>query len=895
MKWTHGILARLRLLRRGEAEERMEEEIRFHLEMETEENLRAGMSPEEARRRAVLAFGGVEGHKEHLREGQTLAWTSGFSLDLRLGWRMLRKYPGLTVVGVLGMAIAIAIGAASFEILYTMIDADLPLDEGDRVVALQYWDAATNRAERGSPHDLVAWRAELESVQELSAFRDTERNLIVPGGAVEPVAVAEMTASAFQVARVPPLLGRPLVGEDERHGAPGVVVIGYDVWQTRFQGDPDVVGRDVRLGNIVYTVVGVMPEGFAFPVNHSYWAPLRADPLDYERREGPALFVFGRLATGVTMDEAQAELATVGQRMAASYPVTYGQLRPQVLPYTHPFSDMEEPGMAWMFHLVQVLISLLLVVVAVNVAILVYARTATRMGEIVVRGALGASRGRIVAQLSVEALVLSAGAAAAGLLIVWLGLTYWGVLVVDRRPFWLEFELSPGTILYAAGLAVLGAMIVGVVPALKATGREMQSRLRQLGGGTGMQMGRTWTVLIVVQVAIAVAVLPVAAAAVWGEFRPGLTGPNFAAGEFLTARLAMNQESPPAAQDSAGQHQIGSRFADRHTELMRRLKAEPNVSAVTFAARLPSVKFSGSTEVDAGRPEAEPARHMVRFLQVDRGFLDVFDATILAGRSFHSADMAGVATAVVANRSFVQKVLGGGDALGRRFRYTRTEDNLRPGDVELGDWYEIVGVVSDFPANEAEPGLGTATLYHPAAPGRLNPVSLIVQVQGITPELFAGRLREITAALDPNLRLNQVLSMDELHRQEQRGARLVAATVAVVALSVLLLSAGGIHALMSFTIAQRRKEIGIRAALGAHPRRILASVFARALRQLSLGLAIGCLVAGLVLETTITPPGQAAVFVLIVAVLVLAVGLLATLGPARRGLRIQPMEALREE
>jgi putative ABC transport system permease protein len=669
----------MRLLRRREAEERMEEEIRFHLEMATETNLRAGMSPEEARRRARLTFGGVEGHKERLREGRTFAWASGLSLDVRLGWRMLRKYPGLTGVGVLGMAIAIAIGAVTFQAIYTLIDADLPLDEGDRVVALQYWNAATNRAERGSVQDFVAWHAELESVQELSAFRNTERNLIVPGGVFEPVAVAEMTASGFQVARVPPLLGRPLLEEDEQRGAPAVVVIGYDVWQTRFQGDPDVVERDVRLGNTVHTVVGVMPQGFAFPVNHSYWVPLRADPLDYERREGPALFAFGRLAPGVTMDEAQAELATIGQRMATSDPATYGQLRPQVLPYTHPFSDMEEPGMAWIFFLVQVFVSLLMVVVAVNVAILVYARTATRIGEIVVRSALGASRGRIVAQLSVEALVLSAGAAAVGLLIVWLGLRYWGSLVVDRRPFWLDFELSSGTMLYATGLAVLGAVIVGVVPALKATGQGMQSRLRQLGGATGMQMGTTWTILIVVQVAIVVAVLPVGAATVWSELRPGLTMPNSAAGDLLTARLAMNEENSPAAQDTAGQHQIGSRFADRHSELLRRLKAEPNVSAVTFAAPLPTVEFRGLLEIEAGRPVAEPARHVVRFLQVDPGFLDVFDATVLAGRSFESADIAGPATAVLANRSFVQQVLGGGEALGRRFRYTRTEKTCDPG------------------------------------------------------------------------------------------------------------------------------------------------------------------------------------------------------------------------
>jgi hypothetical protein len=203
--------ARLRLLRRGAAEERMDEEIRFHVEMETEKNLRAGMSPREARRRAMLAFGAMEGHKERIRDGWTFAWASGLSLDLRLGVRMLRKYPGLTLIGGLAMAFAIWVGASTFEFLNQVVNPTLPLPGGSRIVGIRQWDASASGARKQVLHDFVAWREELSTIEDLGAFRTTRHNLSAPGVPAEPVEVAEMSASGFRVARVPPLLGRTLV------------------------------------------------------------------------------------------------------------------------------------------------------------------------------------------------------------------------------------------------------------------------------------------------------------------------------------------------------------------------------------------------------------------------------------------------------------------------------------------------------------------------------------------------------------------------------------------------------------------------------------------------------------------------------------------------------------
>ena len=826
--------------------------------------------------------------------GAGMSW-----LDFKLGLRMLIKYPALTLVGGLGMAVAIAIGASFFTISYSYIQPTLPLDEGERVVGIENWDGGANDQDRRSLHDFVTWRDELESVEDLGAFRTVGRNLIVPDGPTEPVGVAEMTASGFRVARVPPLLGRTLVEEDEREGALPVVVIGYDVWQTRFAGDPAIVGRDVRLGNTMHTVVGVMPEGFAFPINHSFWAPLQADPADYERRQGPEIYVFGRLAPGVTLEEAQAELTTIGQRTAAAFPETHGQLRPLIVPYTALPGIFS--GTSWEFFLAQLLLSMLLVAVCANVAILVYARTATRHGEIAVRTALGASRLRIVAQLFVEALVLSAGAAAVGLVIARLALRQVDFFLAQafdgQLPFWMDLGLSPGTVVYVVGLTVLAAVIVGVVPAVKATGRRMQSALRQLGGGTGMRFGRTWTVLVVAQVAFAVAVLPGAVFHAWEFIRRGIAEPGFAAEEFLTTRLEMDRETPPSAEAEAHRREFASRYGDLQVELVRRLEAESGVSAVTLASSLPGQEPTARIEVDGVPPPAGSASgSRVRFLRVDGNFFDAFDVPILTGRQFRSGDLDTASTAVIVNRAFVQQFLDDGNALGRRVRYLGTRDRRPRSDSESGRWYEIVGVVGDLPANTMDESVQTR-LYHPMAPGQLYPVSLALRVRGAAPASFAGRLREITTALDPTQRPQEIRPLDVVLREEQGLYRLGAWAFGLVTLSVLLLSAAGISALMSFTVTERRREIGIRSALGADPRRILGSIFSRALGQLVIGGVVGVMLAALLERLTggALMAGQGTVLLPAVAVLMIAVGLLAAVGPARRGLRIQPIEALRAD
>jgi putative ABC transport system permease protein len=899
--------------RAGQAEAELAREISSHLQFLEDRFVAEGMSVEEARFAARRAFGGVEQVKEHQRDARSFRWLDEWWLDLKLGVRMLIKYPGLTAVGVLGMAVGIGIGAGSFAFFYSYLDPPLPLDEGERVVGIRIWDAAANQGEPHALHDFATWRDELDSVEDLGAFRTLRRNLIAQDGSSELVSVAEITASGFRLARVPPLLGRYLIEEDGREGAPPVAVIGHEVWRTRYGSDPAAVGRTVRLGNVVYTIVGVMPEGFAFPVNHRLWVPLRANPSEYERRQGPAIDVFGRLAPGVTMESAQAELTTIGQRTAAAFPKTHEHLRPRVVPYTALWFDELS---RWEVRILQFFLILLLVVVCVNVAILIYARTATRQAEIAVRTALGASRGRIVAQLFIEALVLSTTAAVVGLVLARLALGQVSA-VLERElggaPFWSSYGLTYETVLYAMGLAVLAAVIAGVVPALKATGRWMQTGLRELGGSTSLHLGRTWNMLIVAQVAFSVALLPPTVSVAWQSVRHGTAEPGFAAEELLTALIGMDREVPPTAEAEAYRREVAARFANHQTELARRLEAEPGVTGATFAMALPGDELTVWIEIEGVTPpktrstkvsasgfaarEGTTVGQEVRFNRVAEDFFDVFDVPILTGRRFHSGDLEAGASFVIVNRTLVEQFLGGGNAVGRRLRYVGRGGDARPEHVELGRWYEIVGVVGNLPLNPIEPGLSEAKLYHPAAPGEILPVHLALRVRGAAPETLAGRLREITMVLDGTLRLHEILPLDEVYGQERMGLYMGALALALVTLSAVLLSTAGIYALMSFTVSQRRREIGIRTALGADPQRILWSIFSRAVGQLAIGVAVGLGAAALLekLSDGELMRGNGAVLLPLISVLMMAVGLLAAVEPAQRGLRVQPTEALREQ
>ncbi|HSL70247.1 MAG TPA: ABC transporter permease [Longimicrobiales bacterium] len=899
MSFLSSVRARARLVfGRRAAESRMNEELRFHLEMEAERLMREGFDALEAHRRARVAFGGVEKYREELRDGRGLAWLSSLRLDVKLGLRMLVKYPGLSAVAVTGMAVAVAVGAGGFGFIDSMVDPRLPMEGGERLVSLQNNDARNpGNPHRQSLHDFVLWRNELKLVADLSAFTADRRNLIIPGGGIELVRVAEITASGFRAASSASILGRPLIDEDELRGAPSVVVIGYEEWQHRFDGDPGVVGRSIRLGSTLHTIVGVMPQGFRFPLNHQYWIPLRLNPDDYARGGGPAIHMFGRLADGATLEQAQAELKVVGQRMSAALPETHEHLRPRVLPYTYAFFDIDSPWMAWALRAVQLALALLLVVVAVNVAILIYARTAARMGEIAVRSALGASRRRVVTQLFAEALVLSLLASVIGLAIASVALEKIQEFLIYQGsgefPFWWDLGLSASMVVYVAGLTILGGVIIGVLPALKATGRDVQTRLQQLTArGSQMQLGRTWTVLIVLQVAIAVAAMPYALYVAGRSVSRGTADPGYPASEILRATLSLErEETPPTAEAAAYERTIQLRFRNAVQELERRLQAESAVEGVTVAQHFPGEDEYGRIEV-----ESTAQRRTTRINQVEVSLFRVLHVPIVAGRDFAATDSTRSTHAIIVDQTFAQRILGGGNVIGRRIRHVVNRGGDTRTEAEVGPWLEIVGVVRDFTIH---PDFETPVpkLYEAVPIVEAPVVALALRIRDGPPVRYAARLRQIAATVDPDLQLHELKTAANGERKRQQGLLFIALLIVAVTGSVLLLSAAGIYAMMSFTVARRRREIGIRAALGANPRRLLGAIFALAIAQLGTGVLSGLTIASAVGLSLSDGPfaGRDVMLLPVVAGLMLMVGLLAALGPARRGLAVQPSEALRAE
>ena len=935
-----GSIARVRSLWRGvrrreDVESEMSEEFRLHQEMRAADLVRSGLTPAAAARQARLEFGSAEMHKDEGRRSRGLRRIDElrFSwLDFKLGFRMLARYPGLTLIGGLAMAFAIWVGAATFELATQIIRPTIPLPDGNRLVAIRNYDVATSRVEPHVLHDFLLWRDELRSVRDLGAYRALQRNLILGEGRGEPVEVAEISASAFRTTRVPPLFGRSLVESDERPDAPSVVVVGYDAWQRHFAGDSNVVGRTVRIASAPVTIVGVMPEGFEFPVSQSFWVPLRLNALDYARRQGPQLRVFGRLAPGASRADAQAEVTALGKRLSTEFRDTHEHLRPQVIPYARSVVDVTGWRSVGVMS-VNLPLVLLIVLICGNVALLMFARAATRESEIVVRTALGAARSRVIMQLFAEALVLGGVAAVAGLAAAGFGLR-WVMGVVEaeflgggRLPFWFQDRLSPTTVLYAMLLTALGAVISGVLPALKVT-REVGARLKATTAGSGgLRFGGVWTAVIVAQIAVTVAVPVMAFFVRRDKLQIEQVDVGVPAREFLSARLEMDREAatggpanrPGAARGDTTRAAFDARFRATYLELARRVAAEPVVARIAFADRLPLMYHPHRlVRLDDG-PAAPidprwPTGYRITAASVAPEYFDVMNAPILSGRGFRSSDHAvergepGSPDAqggpIIVNQSFVRLVLGGRNPIGRRIRYVELEEWVHPPgpDAKPGPWYEIVGTVRDLgTAVGADVGQSeggdpkVAAVYHVVAPGGVYPAHMAVHVRG-DPAAFGPRLRALAMATDPTLRLYNIMPLAQVTHAELEFLDFWFRLLMLLSSIALVLSLAGIYAVMSFTVSRRTREIGVRVALGADPRRIIAAVFARPLLQVTLGVLAGTGLVALFVRAVLGAYSlRQAALVAAYSLVMMAVCLCACIVPTRRALAVEPTEALRAE
>lgn len=831
---------------------------------------------------------------------------SALGLDLKLGFRIMAKYPMLTIVGGIAITLATAIGVGATEFVRDMVAPELPLDDGDRIVRIYQMDAEAGGPTPASLYDLGVWRESTSSLRDLGAFATMEQGVRSDRGEVGTVSLARMSASGFRITRVPPLMGRYLLDADESPEAPPVAVVGYSTWQTVLGGDPDPIGRTIELGGTPTTVVGVMPEGYSFPETQNAWVPFRIEPADRQPESARRAAMFARLAPGATLESAQAELDIAGRSAASDFPELYERLSPRVIEFASRGSGV---GISLMLAAVRLLFIFLLIVVCVNVATLVFARTVVREGEIAVRMALGASRGRIVLQLVAETVVLVCGATVVGMALAAFALPritrlFFVIQQEPQPPFWWNDALSPATVLFASVLALVGALMIGAVPALKATRGAVQPRLGQLsaGGGAGLRFGGMWTVVIVFQVALSVAFLPLAVSQAGTAFDEASRA-AFPADEYLTAHLGRDPTVLPRTPEERAEFFDRSRLL--FEEVRNRLAADPAVRDAALASGLSAMNHLGLPFEFVGDPSDPPVAGGARVLLVDPSYLELMNATVVAGQPLGPGDFTPQGRSVVVNEAFVREVLDGRNPVGGQLRFPERDGEAAIVEVlPSGTTADVVGVVRNPGIDAFGPG-SHPVIYAPLDLAPVNPRAsgFVGMPQPPAMQLFVRRraesgplaalVYETVAAVDPSLRLSDVGTAADAWGPVHTGARVGAWIFMALAGVVLMLSVAGIYALMSFTMSRRTREIAIRNALGAPRRKILRSVFGRAALQLLAGVALGSLIAVPVLWDGIQDDGPRSL--VIVSIVLLGAGLVACLIPVRRALAVAPVTAMKAD
>jgi putative ABC transport system permease protein len=807
-------------------------------------------------------------------------------LDIKLAFRMMVRYPMLTLVSCLAISVGIPVALAPLQLVHGL-NASLPFEDGDRLVGFDY-DYVIGLPERNpNLRDFERWQSTLTSVGELGAASIRTENVVGDRGLTEIVRGGEVAGSFLDLPRVRPIHGRLLTSADQLPGSAPVAVIAFDLWQTFFNGAPEVIGQTLRFGKTHRTIVGVMPEGFFYPYREHFWVPLQTPVADAHFGRERRFIVLGRLKAGVSNDEAQTELMAVDRSATLTGEATGPQPRPRLVPAAQGITDLHPPTTASGLSLLYLFGFLLVGVTCGNVATLTMARGATRATEIAVRQALGADRSRIVSQLFVESLLLSLISAGLGLGILALAASRAEVML-ERFPYWFDAGVQPFTVVAAAALASFSAVVAGVLPALKLTRSPAYVTLQRQAAGATVRFGMAATLLIVLEVGIAVGGLSGVAAVARGAFVNPSLGEGLVPQRYLTAEV---RTLVPGS--GLSQSDLAARMHRLQSEIERRLTAEGEVEALSFAGRLPGmdhprgfVDIEGA-ETSSGVTNGRP--HEIRWTAVDDHFFATFEQPILAGRSFAARDLTARPRPVIVNRSFVDQMFPGGNPLGRRIRFASAQGQpARP-------WQEIVGVVHDLGVNVADPS-ESAGVYQLADYGQMFPANLVARIRGDA-LAFAPRLRTILTSIDPEIGMEDPVRLDLVVNDKLWEARLGGVGFGALAAIALILSAAGLYALMSFSVTQRTREIAIRVALGASPSSIAAAVLGRAVLQLMVGVSLGTGLGLTIVPEILNKNTQASDWRLMLAAVafaMIAVGLLACAAPTRRALRIQPLNALKE-
>lgn len=817
------------------------------------------------------------------REGESrLPWIT--ASDLKLSLRLMRKQPLLAATAVAALAVGIALATLGFSVLDTALHGELPFPDGERFVQLRVMQLPEGYRTSLDLDRYHLLREAVDTLEHLGAVGGGQVTLTRASSSgeltVEPLEGAFVTPASFAYFSVVPRLGRGLVPADGAPGAPPVAVVSEDFWRRGLGGGPEVVGTTLSLGGVERTVVGVLPAGFEFPRRAAVWLPLDEQYLGGDAASGPraGLRIFGVLRPGVSLAVAEEEITALARQWRAEHsPAT--ETRLSVHAYTEP-----PEGVGLMGSVLVTVLVLVLLVIAGNVANLMLARTSSRTGELAVRSALGASRSRLIGQLTAEVLLLASVAAGLGL---WAARRVLGLMdrLITEKPPWIDFAVSPRTVVFVVGITLLACLVGGVLPALRATRRDpalgMRSGRRADGG---FAMGRLGKAMMIGELALSVGLLTGALVTAQG-FMAYLDGhAGLPEGTVLTSKVVTAGVS-----DSGGAGAPGWPAA-----VTRAVEGLPGVAAAGAATRLPRQDPPTRRIHLAADRGGEREVATVPVVAVQPGFLEALDARLLAGRLFEEGDLTEHAPPVaIVNESFVARVLDGRNPLGRRIR---TGAAGEPSGQPV--WREIVGVVPDLGLSAADPERA-AGVYLPMAEAPA-PFFYLALRSEADPLQLAGPLRQALAGLHPELAVHEVQLLEQVNRDERAFLGGLATTLTAMGATALLLSLVGLYAILSFSVTRRTREIGIRVALGASRRQVLAMITRSAVVHLTWGALLGSAVAWFfvraqdALLVTRLPTGQMWVLPVVVALLAVA-GFLACQAPARRALGIEPSVALRAE
>ena len=804
--------------------------------------------------------------------------------DLRFGLRVLLKHPGHSLAAVGALALGLGLVTAMFSIVYGVALRGLPFADPERILHL-----ASSHPSRGQQrlevdfHDFLDWRARQVSFEGLAGHSQGTVNLSGDGAAPERFEGAFVSVDLFELLRVRPLLGRGFLPGEDSSQAPPVVVLSYGVWHTRYQGDPKVLGRPVRINGEPGTIVGVMPQGFEFPAIEEVWVPLRLDPLRVQRGQGNTLEVVGRLREGVALEAARTEMDGIARALAAEHPRTNEGRRAVV----ERWMDKVLPDRLRL--LLSAMLGacfLVLLLGCTNVASLMTARASRRSREIAIRAALGARRRRVFVQLLMESLLTSAAGTVLGVTFAHWGIRLFNtVLAKLHPPFWIDIRVDGPALAFALGTTVLTTLLSGLMPSLQASRADLNDVLKEEGrGSSSLHLGLFSRWIVVAEVAISCLLLVGAGLMIRSVVSLRTLDLGFDPGGVFTARIALFE---PAYPDEA-------RRVAFFEALTARVGTLPGVAAAAASTSLPG-QGTGSVpyQVEGRTHPAAGDVPSARLALVSPGFFEVFGTEILAGRGFHRMDTAGSLPVAIVNESFAARVWKGEDPLGKRIR-------LVPGPGRVEPWRTVVGVVPDMQmAGLANLEGEQSGFFLPLSQRCPRFVSIVAKTRTDDPLTLAPLVRAQVNALDPDLPLYFVSSMEDELARLSFFPNLFGTLFAIFGVAALLLASVGIYGVIAFAVSQRTREIGIRMALGARKKTVLHLILRQGMLHLSFGLLLGLGLALFVwsfLDRFLVgvESKDPATFAIVAAVLG-AVAFLACWIPAWRATRTDPLVAIRAE